>query len=371
MGKIRTATKHAFFHLPPLGSFARNMRKTPLWGIDLIRQDKQALEIEGWALPPEAGPEDAAFTLNGRPFEQVRYPHEREDIGRVFWWFPGSLFSGFRCRAHGSPPDAADGAPLFLDYVSRATGRPFSELHGYAYLPAGSLPVPPAERRCRVQGTESESFFLLEGCSAYAKLQQALEAHVGRKFADFTRVLDWGCGCGRLARHFAAEAGPRLTGVDIDGDNVAWCRENLGFAEFSAVPLHPPAPLEADSFDLLIGISVFTHLAEDVQREWLLELRRLAAPGAILLMTVHGLTSAVRTNRFPHVMRFLASGGCYNMGPCIDLGGFISDSQYYRSIYLSEGYIRKRWAEYFDIVRIIPACIGNNQDLVILRKRGE
>ena len=371
MGKIATMIKHACFRIAPLRSFARGMRKAPLWGIDIIRWDEHAFEIEGWALPPQAGPEDAAFTLNGRPFEQVLYPRERDDIGRVFWWFPSSRFSGFHCRTACGSSSVADGTPFYLDYVSKTTGRPFCELHAYAYRPAGSLPMPQAARRCRVQGTESECFFLLEGCSAYTKLQQALQTHVGKCFADFPRALDWGCGCGRLARHFAPGTTSRLTGVDVDWDNVAWCRDNLGFADFQTVPLHPPTTLPAGEFDLLIGISVFTHLGADVQREWLRELRRLAAPGAILLVTVHGLTSALRANRFPHLLRFLASRGCYNMGSCIDLGDFISDAQYYRSMYISQSYIRKHWTKYFDIVDIVPGYIGNNQDLVILRKREE
>ena len=365
MSAIHAAAKQIMFHLPPLRSFARGVAREPLWGLDLIRCQQGVLEIEGWALPPESGPGDADFTLNGRPFEHVEYPRERDDIGRVFWWLKGSARSGFRCRTHFA---AANGSPLALDYVSRSSGRPFSGLHGFAVRQQDGLPLPAPERRQRVQGSDSECFFLQEGCSAYVKLEQALREHAGKSYGEFSRVLDWGCGCGRLARHFAPGLKPRLTGVDIDGDNVAWCRENLGFAEFAAVPLHPPTDLPAGGFDLLIGISVFTHLAEDVQREWLGELRRLAAPGAILLMTVHGLTSAVRCGRPAHLLRFLASRGCYNMGACIDLDGFISDSEYYQSVYLSERYIRRHWSDYFEVVSIIPGYIGNNQDLVILRR---
>ena len=80
----------------------------------------------------------------------------------------------------------------------------------------------------------------------------------------------------------------RITGVDVDPDNVAWCAAHLPFVAARTIPLHPPTSLRAGSFDLIAGISIFTHLSESVQLEWLEELRRLSAPGAILLMSIHG-----------------------------------------------------------------------------------
>ncbi|HZJ33487.1 MAG TPA: hypothetical protein VFD21_18070 [Vicinamibacterales bacterium] len=32
-------------------------------------------------------------------------------------------------------------------------------------------------------------------------------------------------------------------------------------------------------------------------------------------------------------------------------------------------YIRKVWGQLFEIVEILPACIGNMQDLVVMRRR--
>jgi hypothetical protein len=48
----------------------------------------------------------------------------------------------------------------------------------------------------------------------------------------------------------------------------------------------------------------------------------------------------------------------------------ISDAEYYRNVFQTPEYVRSEWARYFDVVEIVPATIGNYQDLVIMRKRG-
>ena len=48
-------------------------------------------------------------------------------------------------------------------------------------------------------------------------------------------------------------------------------------------------------FDLLVRLSVFTHLNEPEQFEWLDELKRIASKGAVLLMTIHGDAAAWMT----------------------------------------------------------------------------
>jgi SAM-dependent methyltransferase len=376
--KIKRSIKPYFRYLPPIRGITQDMKKTPLWGIDEIRTEDQTLEIKGWALPPEEGPQAAGFTLDGVPFEQIDYPLEREDIQRIFWWAPRSRFSGFHCRTPFSPAQATAGTAITLAYAAKSTGLPFSERHNHYYCGPAGPPLPPPEKRRRVQGTANEYFFLLEGCSIYVKLERALKSYVKKGYSDFSRVLDWGCGCGRLSRYFAERPNPCLTGVDIDEDNVGWCRENLGFADFQAIPLDPPTPLADGHFDLLIGISVLTHLGEGAQREWLRELHRLAAPNAVLLLSVHGMTSFMRARMsgnfifsMARLLRFMCSRGFYDIGTSSDLGDSIGDATYYRSVFHSRKYIGKYWREFFDVVQIIPGYIGNNQDLAILRKRAD
>ena len=103
-------------------------------------------------------------------------------------------------------------------------------------------------------------------------------------------MLDWGVGCGRVARHFPAAQRTRLTGCDIDRDNVGMVR-GASAGTFVASRLAPPLPFDDASFDMVYGISVFTHLREPMQLAWLDELARVTRSGAILLLTTHGETA--------------------------------------------------------------------------------
>lgn len=88
-------------------------------------------------------------------------------------------------------------------------------------------------------------------------------------------TLDWGCGCGRVTRWLLdrLDAGVRVVGADIDPLSIHWCRQNLAGGFFERIPLHPPTTFRDEQFSVVLGISVFTHLKEDVQFEWLSELR--------------------------------------------------------------------------------------------------
>ncbi|SIO59813.1 2-polyprenyl-6-hydroxyphenyl methylase / 3-demethylubiquinone-9 3-methyltransferase [Singulisphaera sp. GP187] len=99
-------------------------------------------------------------------------------------------------------------------------------------------------------------------------LKQRLEPLRGR------RVLDLGCGKGRFARPLA-EAGAELVGIDLSAAMLADAR-GIARVRGSARRL----PFAADSFDAVIAVEVFEHLAaiDDVLRE----ARRVLRPGGVL-----------------------------------------------------------------------------------------
>jgi SAM-dependent methyltransferase len=100
-------------------------------------------------------------------------------------------------------------------------------------------------------------------------------------------ILDFGCGCGRVARYWTSLEGPEVHGCDLSPDAVQWCAENLGI-DARVNGLEPPAPYPSQTFDLIYALSVLTHLTEPLQRRWVGELRRIAKPGGLLLVTTHG-----------------------------------------------------------------------------------
>jgi hypothetical protein len=172
-----------------------------------------------------------------------------------------------------------------------------------------------------------------------------------------------------MTRYLRRHRSESIHGVDVDAANVQWCREHLDFGRFREIPLHPPTNLEGSRFDLLIGISVFTHLREEVQFEWLEELSRIASDDAVLLMSVHGAASACRSGVSADTIgEWLVSGYC-DLGTNPDLGDSVEDQSYYRNALHTQEYIRNTWSRHFDIIEIIPGFIGNHQDLVIMKKK--
>jgi SAM-dependent methyltransferase len=155
------------------------------------------------------------------------------------------------------------------------------------------LPVPPPELIVRVAGSADVEWFLEGGRLGY----ESVRAHVPRD--ELESVLDFGCGCGRVTRYWRDFAGS-ISGTDLSAEAVTWCRENLPFARFERNDLEPPLTFSDGSFDLVYGLSVFTHLTVDTQRRWLGELRRVLRPGGYLLLTTHGESYADRLEPDEH-----------------------------------------------------------------------
>ena len=149
------------------------------------------------------------------------------------------------------------------------------------------LPIPPARLLLATTHVADTRFYVETG-EATKLLLERRARESGRDPAELARVLDFGSGCARVARWWAADGVHRVHGCDLNGEAIAWCASNLPNAEFRPNGLAPPLPYEADSFDLLYSISVFTHLPVALQRRWAAELRRVLRPGGVALLSMHG-----------------------------------------------------------------------------------
>jgi SAM-dependent methyltransferase len=144
------------------------------------------------------------------------------------------------------------------------------------------------------------------------------------------RVLDVGCGIGRVARPLAGylrEPGG-YEGFDIVPEGVAWCRRaysehnNFDFqlAEVRNSLYRPDSgvaadayvfPFAGDSFDFSFATSVFTHLLPAAADRYLAEMARVTRPDGRLFLTFFIFDGDPPTGgemSFPHAHGHFATG---------------------------------------------------------------
>jgi len=158
----------------------------------------------------------------------------------------------------------------------------------------GGRLVPPR----RLQLTAGEGDFVAVG----DEFLSHLVALCGLRPED--RVLDVGCGVGRLARALAGylSIDGAYAGIDVQADAIAWCaRRDRGLPHFRFVHAdlrnarYNPGgageavayefPFEEGSFDVAVLMSVLTHLTADPALHYLGQTRRVLARGGRVLAT--------------------------------------------------------------------------------------
>lgn len=101
-------------------------------------------------------------------------------------------------------------------------------------------------------------------------------------------ILDWGCGVGRVIQHIPAFLPKTICyGADINQQRINWCRKHIDHVLFDCIE-DEQLPYPSKLFDLIFGISVFTHIEGKEQLFWLRELHRITKPGAVVIVSSHG-----------------------------------------------------------------------------------
>src|SRR5579884_4409109 len=74
------------------------------------------------------------------------------------------------------------------------------------------LPIPPTELVELVAGTPDVAWFLEGGRRGAESITELLNG-VGIRIEELSTILDFGCGCGRVIRHFRTLSNAQLYGV--------------------------------------------------------------------------------------------------------------------------------------------------------------
>jgi SAM-dependent methyltransferase len=160
------------------------------------------------------------------------------------------------------------------------------------------------------------------------------------------RVLDFGCGTGRTIAHLGEQApDAEFWGCDIYAPSIDWARNNLSPPyTFVLNEEQPPTELEGGSFDLVYGMSVFTHLV-DGWVPWLLEMHRLLRTGGygVFSFLGEGMVEDIVGRPLPqHRIGMIG----LDVGRPWALGG--------ANVLHSEWWLRAHWGRAFEIVSVLP-----------------
>jgi SAM-dependent methyltransferase len=223
---------------------------------------------------------------------------------------------------------------------------------------AFTLPIPPDTFCMRVGGTRGEAFV-----SQGKYLKECLIRCFPIGFSwPGKRVLDFGCGVGRVLRHFAPQTkDAELWGADIHEPSIRWLAENSA-GLFGAVKTEsfPSLPFPANHFDLIYSISVFTHVDEN-WAEWLAEIRRVLAPGGLFVSTFHSRMA------YAHILRKQFNEGDVGMevhskdAPW-DLGG--------PQVFHSNWWIIENWGKFLPVQYLVTEGLVNWQSVAVMQKVG-
>jgi SAM-dependent methyltransferase len=179
------------------------------------------------------------------------------------------------------------------------------------------------------------------------------------------RVLDFGCGAGRVIRRFAEEAeakGSEFWGCDLDTPSIEWLRENLEppFRFFESAE-EPGLPQENGYFDLIYAFSVYTHFTDN-WAGWLHEHHRVLADGGLLFATFLGEGMLEAWTGEPWDEDRIGMNHLLQGYPW-DLGGPVA--------FNSPWWLRAHWGRAFEIVELRPVREEGapSHGLIVARKK--
>lgn len=158
------------------------------------------------------------------------------------------------------------------------------------------LPYPPPSLCYRAAANYSPIHYWSTGLTGARSIEDILRRN-GMGMADFSDVLDFGCGCGRIARHWIRFEHISFHGTDLSKTLSHWCRHNLPFGSFKRNRIESRLEFPSDSMDFIYAVAVFGHMEERLQHYWMKELGRILRPGGILLVTAKGEDRISELNR--------------------------------------------------------------------------
>lgn len=179
-------------------------------------------------------------------------------------------------------------------------------------------------------------------------------------------ILDWGCGTGRVTRHLPTYF-PKasITGIDANPACIEWLQNYIPTINWKSGSYQVENILLLGTYDVIIALSVLTHLPAADQSLWMKQLHSQLESNGLMWMSTHG----------PHYYHQLTGEQYQQLSEkgIITLGSQPKGSRGMRTYHTYEGIrqlIQKDWELilYYDGAKF-PGILGG-QDAWLLKKLG-
>lgn len=232
--------------------------------------------------------------------------------------------------------------------------------------------LPTADLQTRFTG-RSGSDLAAQSTGFYRRLR-ALYARHGAKPLRESRVLDFGCGWGRLTRYLARDVAPaNLFGCDPNLWILDLCKRSRVPARVAGIEEVPSALPFPEKFDLIFAFSVFTHLSEKTHLSCLRAIHAGLERSGVLVLTVRpaafitdGFASFGLESDDEALSSLRGEQPTYAFAP--QPGGPLKPGTYGAAV-INPPYMRERWGELFSLLDVTLQMDDIYQVVVTLQKR--
>lgn len=184
----------------------------------------------------------------------------------------------------------------------------------------------------------------------------------GFPLGDVASVLEFASGHGRLTRHFTRRLDPhRITVSDIEPTAVDFLGQHLGVRGFYSTG-QPEDLSNTGSYEVVVVVSLFSHLPHEAWGRWLRKLGDMVKPGGVLLITTHNFDDADPKDFDAQAEGFLYRSQNETRGRL--------DPNLYGAAFVSTDYVQRAVAENFDgqIISFSPHALLIAQDAYVLQR---
>lgn len=228
---------------------------------------------------------------------------------------------------------------------------------------------------------------LREAFTFYREIKSYAE-NLGVALTHNSRILDFGCGWGRIIRFFLKEVcADNLYGVDVHPQMIDFCQKLVRYGNYSMCNPLPPTEFPDEGMDVIYTYSVFSHLAEPIHIKWVEEFSRLLKPGGILVATTQprnfiefcrSLRGKTHEYHWHNALAgsFLdtkASFEDYDNGKFLFSatgGGPELPNSFYGEALIPRGYVEREWTKYLILRDFVDDQNRLPQALIVMQKPG-